>query len=64
MTFFSGGYAQYTGNLKGAFGTMGAASGNATKAPKGKGRSSVGKGNAAKNPGRRSGGKTVNPMSG
>lgn len=64
MSFFQGKMAEYTGNRMGSFGSVGAASGNATKAPKGRGRGSVGKGNPAKSPGRRTGGKTVNPMSG
>lgn len=61
MPFFQGKMPEYTGNRMGSMGTTGAASGTSTKAPKGRGRKGVGKGNPMKSPGRRSGGRTVAP---
>lgn len=63
MPFFQGSMPMYSGNMKGSFGTVGAVSGNATKAPAGRGRQGVNMGMPAKAPSR-SGGSTVNPMKG
>lgn len=63
MPMMKGPMSMYMGNMKGSFGTMNPSGGNATKAPKGRGRKGLGSGmgNAASSP-KRGGGGTVNPM--
>lgn len=52
MPFFQGKMPEYMGNKMGSFGSMKAASGTVSKAPKGRGRKTVGSGmnNKAKAP--------------